>query len=132
MCIRDSPSTVGVVFETPGEALGNLPAFLFEVHRGHVDEVLFTALLLVWAGLAIARRDPVTDWRGARLEILARVFVVSYFVGPRGDGLADDLPARKRYPTAHLHPPCAGAMPFHRREMLAMPVLLDALAGVEH
>src|SRR5678815_6009896 len=109
MCIRDSPSTVGVVFETPGEALGNLPAFLFEVHRGHVDEVLFTALLLVWAGLAIARRDPVTDWRGARLEILAGLFVVSYFVVPLEHGVAYDPPARNLYLTALLLPGFAGA-----------------------
>jgi len=124
----DHPSTVGVVFETPGEALGNVPAFLFEVHRGHVDDVLFTALLLVWAGLAIARRDPVTDWRGARLEILAGVWVVSYFVVPLEDGLAYDLPARNLYLTALLLPAFAGALPFDRREVLVVPVVLVALA----
>ena len=124
----DHLSTVGMIFETPGEALGNIPAFLFEVHRGHVEEVLFTVLLLVWMALVIARRDPVTDWRGARLEILAGLFVVSYFVVPLEDGIAYDLPARNLYLTVLLLPAFAGAVPFDRREWFVVPIVLVGLA----
>ena len=124
----DHPSAVGVVFEPPGKALGNIPAFLFEVHSGHVDDVLFTVLLLVWMALVIARRDAMTDWRGARLEILAGLFVVSYFVVPLQDGIAYDLPARNLYLLALLLPSFAGAVPFDRRELLLVPVVLVGLA----
>jgi hypothetical protein len=124
----DHPSTVGLLFQTPGEAIGNLPDFLFEVHRGHADEMLFLGLFLVWAALVVARRDPVTDWRGARLEILAGVFVVSYFLVPLQDAVAFDLPARTLYLTALLLPAFAGARPFEGRELLLVPIVIVGLA----
>jgi hypothetical protein len=124
----DHRSTVGLVFETPGQALGNIPEFLFEVHRGHVEEMLFTVLLLVWMALVIARRDPITDWKSARFELLAGLFLVSYFVVPLEDGIAYDLPARNLYLTALLLPAFAGAVPFDRRELLVVPIVLVGLA----
>jgi hypothetical protein len=87
-----------------------------------VDDVLFTVLLVIWSGLEIARRDALTDWRGARLEILTGLFVVSYFVVPLEDGVAFDLPARNLYLAALLLPAFAGSgCRSTRREILVVP-----------
>jgi hypothetical protein len=123
----DHPYPPGLVFETPADALRRVPAFLFEVHRGHVDDVAFLVLLVVWAGLVVVRRDALLGVRDARLEILAGAFVVAYFVVPLHDGTAFDLPARTLYLGALLLPAFAGARPFDGRAALLVPVVAVGL-----